>query len=225
MDANGNKPLKTRIHKPGISRKFAATNVNYAQDTDSRRSVRFARRDSSPGLGVNSLTGLPFRRDKRTTLEPNFAEVPSYNLWKSRADCKSSLRSYFSSRQRKASTSSCVFVPSVVTREIKGLRNYSAPLQGTLVGNHDERTTERAVYDVRGSDSAFKNEVNVFPTDEFRKHNSKREHSGVSHSPSYCDSVSAITCSSTEISSAKYNDRQSYYDKNDSIKRWLSEVE
>ena len=225
MDANGNKPLKTRIHKPGISRKFAAINVNYAQDTDSRRSVSFARRDSSPELGVNSLTGLPFRREKRTALENNFAEVPSYNLWKPRADCKSSLHNSFSFRQKKTSTSSGVFLPSVVTREAKGLRKDSAPLQGTLVGNHGERSTERAVHDVRGSDPAFKNGVNVFPTDEFRKQSSKREHLGASHSPSYCDSVSTITCSSAEIPCAKYNDRQSYYDKNDSIKRWLSEVE
>ena len=223
MDANGNKP-KIRIHKPGTSRKFTAINANYAQETDSRRSVSFARRDSSPELGVNSLSGLPFRRQKKTQ-EIDFAEVPSYNLWKSRADCKCSLPNCFSSRQKKTSTSSGVFVPSVVTRETKGLRKYSAPLQGTLVGNHNERPAERTVHDDRGSDSTFKNGVNVFPTDEFRKQSSKREHFGVSHSPSYCDSVSTITCSSPAIPSAKYNDRQAYYDKNDSIKRWLSEVE
>ena len=72
MEATGSKP-KTKIHKPGVSRNFAA-NSNYQE---SSRNRVFARRDSTPELGLDSLS---FRHEKTISS----TEVPSYNLLKSR---------------------------------------------------------------------------------------------------------------------------------------------
>lgn len=220
MDAKGNKP-KTKVHKPGLSRNFPA-NPNYSQENTTR--YVFARRDSTPELGVHGLPGLSFRREKKT-LEPEFAEVPSYNLWKSRVDRRYSLPSCFTFQQRRNSPSSVLFVPSVITRESKGLRKYSTSLRGTTEGSYGQKT-EEIVRDGGGSNAINKNTISVLPTEESWTQLLSREHSDVRHSPrSYCDSVSTIRCASAEIPIAKCDERQAYYAKNDRIKRWLSEVE
>jgi len=230
MDQNGNKP-KTKIHKPGIFRNLAS-NANCHHD-NSRRSV-FTRRDSTPELGVNSLSGLSFRREKRS-LEPDitegasynlFTEVPSYNLWKSRPDRRSSLPNCLAFRQRKISASSGVFVPSVITRETKGIRKYSTSLRGNVDESHGQKTEGRVAHDEGVSSAAFRNMINVLPRERPWKQMFSGEHPRMSDSSrSYCDSVSTIRCSSTEIPVEKSVETPAYYAKNDSIKRWLNEVE
>lgn len=232
MEANGNR-LKTKIHKPGISRNCTA-HVSYSQESG-RRTFSFTSRDSSPELGLNSLSGLLSRRQQRTTVEPGlteifssnnlFSEVPSYNLWRSRVDRdrRRSLPNCFTSPQRKTSTSSGVFVPSVITRESKGLRKYSTSLRDTSVEYQDKTMTHtKAVNNDRRAGSAY----NFVPAGKICKQTNNREHPGVCNSPSLqFDSVSTMRCSSTDTSLPRYDETRSYYGKNDRIRRWLSEVE
>lgn len=185
MDASKNK-AKTRVHKPGVSRNF--TGDSYQEDP--RRCI-FLRRESTPELGVNSLNGLSFHREKRP-LDSDNSEVPSYNLWKSRLERRSSLPNSLTFQQKKIGTSSGIFVPSVFTLEAKGFRNHSTSIR-----------------------------------EDPWKPTLSRDDSGMScSSRSHCDSVSTIRCTSTDIPAATRDDRiQAYYAKQDSIQRWLSEVE
>lgn len=223
MDTSRNKP-KTKVHKPGISRNFAVL-ANGSQEKT--RHCVFTRRDSTPELGINSLSGSSFRRQKRS-LEPEFKEVPSYNLWKSRLDRRSSLPNCLAFNQQKKNTiSSGVFVPSVITRETKGLRKYSTSLGDTTDENLGKRTGEKTVDDGRLGD-VVDNVFHVLPLEDSFEQIFSRKPSGASGSSrSYCDSVSTIRCTSTDIPEVAENDksRLSYYGKHDSIKRWLSEVE
>lgn len=214
MEASGSKP-KTKIHKPGISKNFTA---NSHQETSRNRIL--ARRDSTPELGVNSLS---FRPENRTSS----TEVPSYNLWKSRLDRRNSLPNCMSFGQRKNSTSSRVFVPSVFTRETKGLRKYNTSLGSAINEIDDQRIEEKA-----GNDGDVKdvvtNRIAVLSKEKTWQQIFSRESSAISRGArSYCaDSVSTVRCTSTEPPSARRGERQqAYYAKNDRIKRWLSEVE
>lgn len=214
MEASGSKP-KTKIHKPGLSRNFAA-NSNYQETLRNRV---FARRDSTPELGVDSLS---FRNEKTISS----TEVPSYNLWKSRLDRRSSLPNCLAFGQRKNPSSSGGYVPSVLTRESKGLRKYSTSL-GSQINETDDQRTEEKADDNGGGNSVVANRIAVLPKEETWQQIFSRESSAISQGTrSYCDSVSTIRCTSTESSLTKRGERrQAYYAKNDSIKRWLSEVE
>ena len=210
MEPSGSKP-KTKIHKPGISKNFPAN--NHYQETSRNRI--FARRDSTPELG--------FRPENRTLS----TEVPSYNLWKSRLDRRNSLPSCVFFGQRKNSTPSGVCVPSVFTRETKGLRKYTTSLGSTINENDDQKIEETA-----GNDGDVKdvvtNRIAVSSKEKTWQQIFSRESSAISRgAKSYCaDSVSTLTCTSTEPPSARRGERQqAYYAKNDRIKRWLSEVE
>ena len=215
MEASGSKP-KTKIHKPGISKNFPAN--NHYQETSRNRI--FARRDSTPELGLN---GFSFRPESRTSS----TEVPSYNLWKSRLDRRNSLPNCTSFGQRKHSTSSGVFVPSVFTRETKGLRKYTTSLGSTFNENDDQKIEETA-----GNDGEMKdvvtNRIAVLSKERTWQQIFSRESSAISRGAnSYsADSVSSLRCTSREPPSARRGERQqAYYAKNDRIKRWLSEVE
>lgn len=212
MDASKNKP-KTRVHKPGVSRNF--TGDSYQEDP--RRCI-FLRRESTPELGVNSLNGLSFHREKRP-LDSDNSEVPSYNLWKSRLERRSSLPNSLTFQQKKIGTSSGIFVPSVFTREAKGFRNHFTSIRGTKKAIHSTKADEKAVVDFLGHD--INNVVHVLPLEDPWKPTLMS-----CSSRSHCDSVSTIRCTSTDIPAATRNDRiQAYYAKQDSIQRWLSKVE
>lgn len=218
MDEGKNKP-KTRVHKPGVSRNF--TGDSYQEDP--RRCI-FLRRESTPELGVNNLNGLSFHREKRP-LDSDNSEVPSYNLWKSRLERRSSLPNSLTFQQKKIGTSSGIFVPSVFTREAKGFRNHSTSIRGTKKAIHSTKADEKAVVDFLGHD--INNVVHVLPLEDPWKPTLSRDESGMScSSRSHCDSVSTIRCTSTDIPASTRNDKiQAYYAKQDSIQRWLSEVE
>jgi len=154
-----------------------------------------------------------------------FTEVPSYNLWKSCSDRRSSLPNCLTSRQRKISASLGVFVPSVITRETKGIWKYSTSLRGTVDESHGRKTEGRVAHGDGGSSAAFKNMINVLPRERPWKQMLSGEHSRMSNSSrSYCDSVSTTRCSSTEIPVEESVATPAYYAKTDSIKRWLNEV-
>lgn len=215
MEATGSKP-KTKIHKPGVSRNFAA-NSNYQE---SSRNRVFARRDSTPELGLDSLS---FRHEKTISS----TEVPSYNLLKSRqVGRRSSLPNCLAIGQRKNPASSGVYVPSVFTRESKGLRKYSTSLGSTINETRDQKTEEKAENNGDGN-NVVTNRIAVLPKEKTWQQIFSRESSAISRGTwSYCDSVSTVRCASTESPLTKRGDRrQAYYAKNDSIKRWLSEVE
>ena len=215
MEAGGSKP-KTKIHRPGISKNFPA-NGHY-QETSRNRI--FARRDSTPDLGMNTFS---FRPENGTSS----TEVPSYNLWKSRLDRRNSLPNCMSLGQRKNSTSSGVFVPSVFTRETKGLRKYTTSLGGAINENDDQRIEEKAGNDGDGKD-VVTNRIAVLSKEKTWQQIFSRESSAISRGArSYgADSVSTVRCSSAETPSARRGERQqAYYAKNYRIKRWLSEVE
>lgn len=218
MDASKNKP-KTRVHKPGVSRNF--TGDSYQEDP--RRYI-FRRRESTPELGVNSLNGLSFHREKRP-LDSDNSEVPSYNLWKSRLERRSSLPNNLTFQQKKFGTSSGAFVPSVFTLGAKGFRNHSTSIRGTKKVIHSTKADEKAVVDFLSHD--INNVVHVLPLEDPWKSTLSRDESGMScSSRSHCDSVSTIRCTSTDMPASTRNDRiQAYYAKQDSIQRWLSEVE
>ena len=214
MEAGGSKP-KTKIHKPGISKNFPA-NSHY-QETSRNRI--FARRDSTPELGMNSFS---FRPEKRTSS----TEVPSYNLWKSRLDRRNSLPNCMSSGQRKNPTSSGVFVHTVVTRETKGLRKYTTTLGSTIAENDIQKIEEETRNDGIVTD-VVANRIAVLSKEKTWQQIFSRESSAISRGArSYCaDSVYTVS-TSTEPQAARRGERQqAYYAKNDRIKRWLSEVE
>jgi len=212
MEAGASKP-KTKIHKSGMSKNFPA-NSHYQETTRNRS---FARRDSTPDLGMNSLS---FRHENRTSS----TEVPSYNLWKSRLDRRNSFPNCTSFGQRKNSTSSGVFVPSVFTRETKGLRKYSTSLASTINENDDQKIEAKAGNDGGGKD-VVTNRIAVLSKEKTWQQIFSRESSAISRGArSYsADSVSTFRCTSTET--PRGDRRQAYYAKNDRIKRWLSEVE
>lgn len=215
MQASGGKP-KTKIHKPGVSRNFAA-NSNL-QETSRNRVL--ARRDSTPELGANSFS---FRHEKIISS----TEVPSYNLWRSRLERRSSLPNCVTFGQRKNPTgSSGSYVPSVFTRESKGLRKYSTAL-GSSINEKQDQITEQNAEDNGAGNNAETKKIVVSPKEETWQQIFSRESSAISQSTrSYCDSVSTIRCASTNVPVAKGSERrQAYYAKHDSIKRWLSEVE
>lgn len=216
MEAIGSKP-KTKIHKPGISKNFPA-NGHY-QETSRNRI--FARGVSlTPELGMNSFS---FRPDNR----PPSTEVPSYNLLRSRLDRRSSLPNCMSFGQRKNSTTTGAFVPSVFTRETKGLRKYTTCLGSAINENYDQRTEVEAGNKSDGKD-VVTNRIAVLSKEKTWHQIFSRESSAISRGArSYCaDSVSTVRCSSAETPSARRGERQhAYYAKNDRIKRWLSEVE
>lgn len=207
------------MHKPGVSRNF--TGDSYQEDP--RRYI-FRRRESTPELGVNSLNGLSFHREKRP-LDSDYSEVPSYNLWKSRLERRSSLPNNLTFQQKKFGTSSGAFVPSVFTLEAKGFRNHSTSIRGTKKAIQSTKADEKAVVDFLSHD--INNVVHVLPLEDPWKSTLSRDESGMScSSRSHCDSVSTIRCTSTDIPTSTRNDRiQAYYAKQDSIQRWLSEVE
>lgn len=216
MEAQSGSKPKTKIHKPGISKNFPAN--NHYQETSRNRI--FARKDSTPELGMN---GFSFRPENRTSS----TEVPSYNLWKSRLDRRNSLPSCMSFGQRKNSTATGVFVPSVFTRETKGLRKYTTSLGSTINENDDQKIEETA-----GNDGDVKdivtNRIAVLSKEKTWQQIFSRESSAISQgAKTYCaDSVSTLRCTSTEPPSARRGERQqAYYEKTDRIKRWLSEVE
>lgn len=219
MEASGSKP-KTKIHKPGMSSRNFAANSN-SQET-SRNRV-FVRRDSTPDI-------LSFRYEKRTSEATKATEVPSYNLWKSRLDRRSSLPNCLAFGQKKNPTTSGHFVPSVLRRETKGIRKYSTSLGSTINENHEQTASEIT----SGNDGQDRNDVvtpnriEVLPKEESWQQIFSRESSAIRQgSNSYCDSVSTIRCRSTEIPLAKRDKTRqlAYYAKNDSIKRWLNQVE
>lgn len=216
MEAREGKP-RTKIHKPGVSRNIAA-NSNL-QET-SRNRV-FARRDSTPELGAKSFS---FRHEKIISS----TEVPSYNLWRSRLDRRSSLPNCLAFGQRKNPTaSSGSHVPSVFERESKGLRKYSTALGSSINEKQDQITEEEKAENNGAGKNVETKRILVLPKEETWQQIFSRESSAISQGTrSYCDSVSTIRCTSTDVPVAKGSERrQAYYAKHDSIKRWLSEVE
>lgn len=237
MDVKESK-RKTKLHKPvGGSRKVAL-NSHHAQEY-ATRIVGFKRRDSLPELCEGSLSALSFPRQKDSTFENEskessvchnlFAEVPSYNLWKSWAsDRKGSLPRSLNLQQRKPSTSSNAFVPSVINHEIKRFRKYSMPLlRGSMFERRDENTGKKHIGNTRSGDSGQDNvAIYTLPNDNSWKQVNNLQHSAKSRSPSFCDSDITIRRSISDISLAQCsNEKESPEAKESRIKRWLSEVE
>ena len=236
MDASERK-RKTKLHKPVIPR-HVALNSHHAQEY-AARIVGFKRRDSLPELCEGRLPALSFRRQKDSSFENEskgssachnlFAEVPSYNLWKSWAsDRRGSLPNSLNLQQRQPSTSSNAFVPSVINRDIKGFRKYSMPLRrSSLIESRDEKTGKKHI-GISGSGDSRQNNVTTYslPNDNSWKPVNNLEHSGKSRSPSFCDSDITIRRSISDISLAQYsNGNESPEAKESMIKHWLSEVE
>ena len=233
MNANENK-RKTKIHKPGISRNFV-TNSNHAQE-NARGIVSFKRRDSLPEIGVGNSSRFSFLHQKGTAFEHDltessmshnlFKDVPSYNIWKSWASNRRGSVPNNLNLQRKSSTSSSVFVPTVITRETRGFRKYSMPL--SLVESRVEKNSQRPLAIAESDQSGEQSTLNVLPKINSGRHVPYPEHSGRGQSPSYCDSDSTLICSTTDMSLTNYNEKhekKSFYTKDERIKRWLSEVE
>jgi len=120
-----------------------------------------------------------------------------------------------------------VFVPSVFTRETKGLRKYTTSL-GSAINEYDDQKIEEKDGDDGNVKDVVTNRIAVLSKEKTWQQIFSRESSAISRGTrSYCaDSVSTGRCTSTEPPSARRGERQqAYYAKNDSIKRWLSEVE
>lgn len=237
MDANERK-RKTKLHKPVIPR-HVTLNSHHAQEYTAKI-VGFKRGDSLPELCEGRLPALSFRRQKDSSLNQNeskgssachnlFAEVPSYNLWKSWASGRrGSLPNSLNLQQRQPSTSSNAFVASVINRDIKGFRKYSMPLRRcSLIESRDEKTGKKHKA-ISGSGDSSQNNVATYslPNDNSWKPVKNLELSAKSRSPSFCDSDITIRRSISDISLAQYsNERESPEAKESMIKRWLSEVE
>ncbi|PFX17571.1 hypothetical protein AWC38_SpisGene18094 [Stylophora pistillata] len=217
MEASGGQP-KIKIHKPGFTR-YSISDNNALEGS---KYYVLGKRESTAEIGLDK--SLPFRRESITSRTKS-TEFMSYNLWKSR---RSSLPSYLPAGQKKDSSCSGLFVPSVLMKEPKVLRKYSTSLGSTKNTERNEQMKEvnpgtDAAKSVFGD--AVTRRIQVLPKEETWEQIFRRESSAITQGTrSYYDSVSTMRGSTTSLRNGGGRPI-AYYAKSDSIKRWLSEVE